>query len=457
MRPSIVKINEVSMTQMNRLTTFFTIIAALAVFSCSGETDKQDAKRETPQKKVAGVAVQEEFHGWESLTLMNSITRLDIVPELGGKIMGYSIHGYQLLWHDPVNEGLVDTDQGYGFGEHFFNPGGAKVWPAPQGWSGAGQWPGPPDNVIDSAVYEADYDEEAIIVTSPADSAPGRSGLQFTHRYSLVNNSSLVDLHLTMKNVVDHPVTWSLWHLATMPVDRDCSIIVPTTDNGWRVMFGSEDNPAWKGVENGFFNAKYEKQVGKVGISTTDGWAAWRDNETNMTFVMMFPLNKNKKYPDNGSIVEIWANGGGTYESNHQTFNPEYSPETAFMELEVLGPLTKLAPGESASMDVRWGVCRCSDVIDVNDAGVVIEKPYLDGTGIHGKFSTFYRGELWASYMRNDGKRMSYYKIMGVTPFNEITLQIPYDDITTWKADKILFQVRDENDEHITIAEVALK
>ena len=34
------------------------------------------------------------------------------------------------------------------------NYGGAKTWPAPQGWDGAGQWPGPPDPVLDSGRYD---------------------------------------------------------------------------------------------------------------------------------------------------------------------------------------------------------------------------------------------------------------------------------------------------------------
>ena len=94
------------------------------------------------------------FKGWNSLKLETAYARLDVVPELGGKIMGYDLRGTQILWHDPTKEGYVEKEQGYGMGQKFFNPGGAKVWPAPQGWSGKDEWPGPPDNVLDGSSYE---------------------------------------------------------------------------------------------------------------------------------------------------------------------------------------------------------------------------------------------------------------------------------------------------------------
>jgi hypothetical protein len=233
----------------------FSVILLFLSLSGSKQGEKQDAS--APRE----VALPETgFHGWNSLTLNNAYVRLDVVPELGGKIMGYGIRGYQVLWHDSTKAGQVITDQGYGWGEKFFNPGGAKVWPAPQGWSGQNEWPGPPDNVLDGSPYEGALTDSVITVTSPKDDGQGRTGLQFKHAYSLVPNSSVVKLNLSMTNVVDRPVTWGLWHLATVPVDRNATAYVPVNKGDWRVLFGDKDNPQWKEVENGIFRVQYAQR-----------------------------------------------------------------------------------------------------------------------------------------------------------------------------------------------------
>ena len=432
------------------------VLAILVISSCSGSDQDKNSKKSSAGSTAKAV-VQEEFHGWESLTLMNSIIRLDIVPELGGKIMGYSMHGYQALWHDTQNEGLVDNDQGYGYGGHFVNPGGAKVWPAPQGWDGEGQWPGPPDDVLDSAVYDVEYEGDAIVVTSPDDDGPGRSGLRLKHKYSLVKSSSLLNLELSMTNVVDHPVTWSLWHLATLPVDRDITVTVPAKDDSWQVMFGDKENSQWKGASDGFFTANYEKQIGKVGINASKGWAAWRDGVSGMTFVMMFPLDKKAEYPDNGSNVEIWTNGGGSYTANGQNFDAEYDAETASVELEILGPLTKLAPGTSATLDVQWGMARCSGIKDVSPGAIIVEEFKFDEKGIHAKFASFFSGDLYQTYLTKEGKQASYSRVMGVTPFSEVTLMQSYDDIITWRAETVRFDIKGADGNMYNVGTVTLR
>jgi hypothetical protein len=62
----------------------------------------------------------------------------------------------------------------------WLNYGGDKLWPAPQGWDGEDQWPGPPDPVLDGgpyelAVIEARGSQVAVRLTSREDP---RSGIQ---------------------------------------------------------------------------------------------------------------------------------------------------------------------------------------------------------------------------------------------------------------------------------------
>ncbi|MBT4484170.1 MAG: DUF4380 domain-containing protein, partial [Candidatus Latescibacteria bacterium] len=385
------------MSFINVLRKIFILIAIMSLCLCSCDKDAERKERKTSARRNAPV-LDESFHSWDSLTLRNSYIRFDVVPDLGGKIMGYALHGYQVLWHDSAREGDVDTDQGYGFGEKLFNPGGAKVWTAPQGWSGQDEWPGPPDNVLDSASYEYSLDGKIIEVISPEDDGSGRTGIQFKHTYSLTPVSTIANLNLSMTNVVDRTVKWGLWHIATVPVDRDFTVYVPVDKGNWHVIYGDEDNPQWLGVEDGLFRARYEKLVGKVGMKVREGWAAWHDEVNNIAYAMMFPVDKGAEYPDGGSNFEIWTNGLGTIQANNREHSFEYSPESAMMELEVMGPLARLAPDRSSELDVRWAMCRCSGVKRVISAGVIVEElAYKDGN-VTGRLGTFYGGRLKIEY-----------------------------------------------------------
>lgn len=394
------------------------LISALA---CSCSTDDKSTKKTTGKAREIAMA-DEGFYGWDSLTLHAPYSRIDVVPELGGKIMGYELRGFQILWHDPVDEGKLYENEGYGYGESFFNPGGAKVWPAPQGWSGPGEWPGPPDNVLDGSPYEVVSDDKSITVTSPSDTGEGRSGLRLEHTYSLRSSSSIADLNLSMTNVVDRPVAWSLWHLATVPVNREATVYVPVNKGNWHVMFGDKDNPQWLGVENGLFRAKYDKRIGKVGLKAREGWVAWHDEENDVVFTIKFPVKKGADYPDGGSNVEIWTAGEGTITVNNEEIHSEYKAETAMMELEVLGPMTRLNPNDSSSLDVTWAACRCTGVVDVRSHGVVAQKPVIEDGMIKAKFGVFYGGYFMIEYIDKNGNRKGLKNFMEISPLSEVVV-----------------------------------
>jgi len=375
------------------------VLLAVCIFSC----DKSEDRKTRSKSEQSYIELSEEFHGWDSLILRNAFIRLDVVPELGGKIMGYDSFGVQILWHNPAREGEVEIFQQNDLGQDFINAGGAKVWPAPQG-----EWGGPPDKILDGAPYTSTFDGKIITVTSPEDDGADRTGIQYMHSYSLRPSSTIVNLNLSMTNIIDSSTEWALWHLATVPVDRDFTVYVPVDEGNWNVMNGDENNPQWLGVEEGLFRARYENFVGKVGMKVREGWAVWHDEENDVAFTMLFPIQENSEYPHGGHNFEIWTN----------------NPETAYMELEVLGPLTNLNPGESSSLDVTWGVCRCSDVKRVLPIGVISEELKIDDEHIiTGKFGVFYGGKLEEFQVDKDGNRKGYERFMDVSPLSEITLR----------------------------------
>jgi hypothetical protein len=398
----------------------FLILLLILTQSCSKE---KSGEKSTPGPAKQALKSQDTFFGWNSLTLENRFARINVVPDLGGKIMGYELRGEQILWHDSKKEGYIEKDQGYGYGQKFFNPGGAKVWPAPQGWSGKNEWPGPPDNVLDGSPYEGKKENEVITVTSPRDDGEGRTGLQFKHTYSLTPSSSLVNLDISMTNVVNRPVTWSLWHIATVPVDRKFTVYVPVNKGDWHVIFGDKNNPQWLNVENGLFRARYDKLVGKVGMKVREGWGAWNDEENGLIYVLFFPIKKGSQYPDGGSNFEIWTSGKGTIKVGNNDITSEYSPETANMELEVMGPLTRLNPGDSSHLNITWAACKASTVKRIIPAGVVAEDIAVQDGIITAKFGVFYGGNLQVVYLDKNKKQIGIKNLNEVSPLAEVIIQ----------------------------------
>ena len=75
------------------------------------------------------------------------------------------------------------------------------------------------------------------------------------------------------------------------------------------------------------------KEPQKIGIGNRQGWAGYLRNQT--LFIKRFPWIENATYPDFGSNTEVFTAGD-------------------FIELETLGPIARLAPGESVDHTERW-------------------------------------------------------------------------------------------------------
>ena len=133
------------------------------------------------------------------------------------------------------------------------NYGGDKTWPAPQGWDGEGQWPGPPDPVLDSGRYGFETSQGdnsvSVLMSSPPDE---RSGLRIRREISLGQGSSRLHLDLSFENISQRTIRWSIWDVAQMAcrsidgqLNDDCWLYIPTDPNRERpyeIMFG-DDNP----------------------------------------------------------------------------------------------------------------------------------------------------------------------------------------------------------------------
>lgn len=389
--------------RVSNLSIALLVLCVAMAPACSKKSGKEDASKQIALPETG-------FCGWNSLTLRNMFVRFDVVPEIGGRIMGYEMRGYQALWHDLAKEGQTS---GAGF-----NPGGAGVWFASRDGRGG----------IANAVYEAEAGDSVITVTSPVDS----SGLQFKKVYSLVSGSSLVRMTLSAKNVSGGAVEGTLRQTAAVSADSGCAVFVPVKKGNWRVVSGNKANPAWQNAGDGLFCARFAGQPGGVEMQSGDGWMAWYDAANGLVFVMMFPVEKGVKSVAVSAGDDAFFQGGAV---------EACAPETSRMALELRGPVARLNPGETASLDVTWGVCRCSGIRRLASGGVVTEPLALKDGVVTGAFGVFDEGYLHFVCLDKAGNSISNGDIGKISPLAEVVVRRPISDLPS-KCVKVQYGIR---------------
>lgn len=328
-----------------------------------------------------------DFHGWEGVRLRNGLVEAVCVPEIGGRLMRFRHGPHDYLFMNPELLGKRFTHEehaGDGSLLSWKNYGGGKTWPAPQGWEGEGQWPGPPDPVLDSGVYHYEtYEDEAgasLLMTSPPDQ---RSGLRLRRLISLEVDSARLTLDLSFENISDRVIRWSIWDVAQMAcvtadgrMNDDCWLYIPTDpsrERPYEIMFG-EDNPQYQlDASSGLLAVQYRGIVGKIGVHSPAGWIAFADKQSGFALCMQFPYDKDAEYPDNDATVECWTESPGA-PSPLPIRSPGY-----ILEAEVLSPLFTLQPGKVASQRLTWSAAYCpAPIVDASELGCVHQPLSVD-------------------------------------------------------------------------------
>jgi len=393
-----------------------------------GQTDAQQAKPSS-------------YRGWKSLELSNGLVELQVVPEIGGRVIQLKLGGFEYLW---VNEQLAGKDPppgGLGPEGAWLNYGGEKLWPAPQGWSGDDQWPGPPDPVLDGGRHTGEVlaprgNPVSVRLTSPQDP---RTGIQFSRVIQLFAGWSRVHVEATMTNVDTRPRRWGIWSVVQHNAanrsgpgpDKLVRVWCPMNPaslhpGGYKVMFGPPDNPSFRpDRDRGLLQVHYQRRVGKVGLDSPAGWVATVHGSHGYALVQRFPYFPDRKYPDDAS-VEIWLHGVGRYYAagkwNELADDPVRCPY--FVETETLSPLARLHPGESYTFGQDWYATAIGGdypVVDCTGVGIVCEPLSARADGgklaLGGRFGVFCRGMVAVDLLDSRGDLLTRSRNMTpVTP-----------------------------------------
>jgi hypothetical protein len=369
-----------------------------------------------------------EYRGWKSLRLGNGMIALEILPELGGRVIQFTAGGKEFFWVNRRLAGKLPPASGLGPDGVWLNYGGDKLWPAPQGWDNDAQWPGPPDAVLDGLPYRAEILDKgtAVRLTSRNDA---RSGIRFSRTIRPLPDRSGVRIEATMTNVDAKPRRWGIWaHTQLDAAKRDGAGFNPLMraycplnprskyPRGYQVIFGADDNTSFHADRRrGLVCVDYRYQVGKIGVDSTGGWVATVDGASGAVFVQRFTFEPAKEYPD-GASVEFWHNGVGTIHAYNRDMRMEANPaENPFIfESEVLSPLAQLAPGKSYTWHYEWFAANVGGdfpILACNQTGIMAEaltaKATAGGWRLTGRFGSFVPGKVLLEWRDAGGRSLA--------------------------------------------------
>jgi hypothetical protein len=384
------------------------------------------------------------FQGWQAYEIGNELIRLIAVPDIGGRIMAYDLGPYPYLYVDCDLAGKLfsaEENQGDGSLAAWKNYGGDKTWPSPQGWSSAEEWAGPPDCILDTGRYQLDACTAGAALASIKMTSPTGSptGVQITRQASIHPGSSRVTLDLSFCNISERKVRWSIWDVVQLRAERvtaagqlapepECVVSAPLNpkskfDPGYYVMFGEPENPQWKSDKgSGLFLGNYKWEIGKVGLDSRGGWAAFANNADGQAFAARYISQPGQEYPDDGADVEFWTVGRG------KVANLDYEQSRIYlMELEILSPFYEIEPGQTASFRIEWGACRClGPILDVTEGGCTGRRLLAqrdDGhVRVQGGFGVFDRGRLRLEWTGRDGQMFGAIDLGAVSPLTEVVV-----------------------------------
>jgi hypothetical protein len=312
---------------------------------------------------VAEVIVERVTKGdLEVVRVCNDVLALSFLPEVGGRLISLEVAGAELLWRNPAwltgdlspttpHQEWPTPDETMG---SWANVGGSKTWPAPQGWEGADQWPGPPDPVLDAGAYALEItarpDAVLICLTSEDDR---RTGLCIRREFRVPAHGDSFSHVATLTNTSARRVRWSAWEVTQVATALGGEIVVDVDSHEVPLTLLAAHGTPDSTTEAGRSHIPVLDVVAKLGFPHATGRVSWLRSD-GARLAQEMRRENGAVYPDGGCPVELWL--------QHPMPAPleelgGLQPDAHLVELETLSPLRDLEPGESTRHVVTW---RCS-------------------------------------------------------------------------------------------------
>jgi hypothetical protein len=376
-----------------------------------------------------------DYLGWKAEEMSNPWVKLEIVPQLGGRLMQVSFGGHDFLFvNDQLKGKMVPVDP---MQHRWVNYGGDKIWPMPEGSDDEQHWAGAGGEPLDDGPFSLQvisHNAECTVrLTGPVDPQIGQ---QYIRDISISADSPVISFHAVMKNVSGYPQSWSeqsvTQYNAAAPADATqfnpdfwgMTSANPASAylNGYHVRTGAASNPAYS-VRDGLFRLHWNNIGGEVWVDSPGGWAAVVDGTSGYTMIERIRYQPTANYPDKATIL-FYTTG----QRSRPTAAASDKPPIYYMETELNSPVVELYPGESYAMDTQWFPTRMGSDFKKPTYSGTIATPLAaeaasDGIVLSGVFGVFYPGQLQAHYYNRGGEAIGVAPLIGVTPLEPVKLQ----------------------------------
>lgn len=282
------------------------------------------------------------------LAIENGDMELYVTLDVGPRIIRYALPGGENFMFEDVNAEIVE--QSAAFDDHFYpgaywrTYGGHRIWLTPEAKPDTYY----PDN--DPCTYTVNGN--VIAVTPPAQKAS-----QVAERLVLTvpESGTSVVVRAEATNLADHPQTFGVWQISVMCPNglavvpqtlRDTGLLHNRRMSLWPYCEMNDARVYWGKT---LFTLRQDPSADrpfKVGTSNERGFAAYLCH--NAMFVKRMPFYADVPYPDDGCNFETYT-------------NPK------ILELESLGKLAPVAPGDTVSSEEVWSLTPNVTAPDASD------------------------------------------------------------------------------------------
>jgi hypothetical protein len=263
------------------------------------------------------------YHGWSDCYLLaNGSVEAVIVPAIG-RVMQLRLQGEAdgAFWENRTLDGQLHDAAS----NDWTNFGGDKCWPAPQArWIEHQGQDWPPPVAFDEQPVNAVAGERGVVMTSPIDSG---YGIQVVRLVELDSGQPIMRIRTEYRKLSGAPVIVGIWTITQMrEPERVCIQLQAASKFASSYVRLLEADPADLKVNGRLLSLRrHARQQVKVG---TDGSSmAWLGRNC---VVRIDTEIRPGEYPDGGCVTEVYT-------------NPD---PLQYVELETLGPLTTMNPGE---------------------------------------------------------------------------------------------------------------
>lgn len=284
--------------------------------------------------------------------LSNGTIEVVVTTDIGPRILRYGFPGAENILGE-VPEAVIKTTLGD------WKPwGGHRLWTAPEA--------NPRSYAPDNSPLQYEFDGEYSIRLAQA--VEPQTGIQKEMTVKLEPAGSKLTVHHRITNRGLWEISLAPWALTIMN-GGGVAIIPQEPYRSWDeyllparpfVLWHYTDltDPRWaigkKYIRLRTDEARPEPQ--KLGLGNKQGWAAY--HRRGNLFVKRFSFEEGASYPDYGSNNETYTAG-------------------SFIEIESLGPIRRLAPGEAATHEERWSLSAGVEIDASEDALEAALGPYL--------------------------------------------------------------------------------